>query len=104
MGFTSSSNTGSDTGDKYAKEVKSPSFGDKLVDYAEHRYPIAGGLMAQVFGQPQAPVQHDTYGFGTPADHPVSMPDQSQPQSFDSSAPMAKGLPISTIAKFLMGA
>lgn len=54
MGFSSNgeASTGSATGDKYQKQT-TPSFGQRIENYFQDRYPVAGGLAGKVFGGDQ---------------------------------------------------
>ena len=116
MSFSSpnTTNTGSATGDKFSKgdQHPSPNFGQRLLQYGESRNPLLGGLMEQVFGKPQAPIDHNSYGLDNTQFRPQmqapelsSMPDGSQglaqPQL---DMQKAHGINVSAIAKLLMGA
>lgn len=64
------------TGDAAAPAHKS--FGDKLGDYFQSKYPIAGGLAGMVFGNNQVPPAATPPAGGTgPTDPGMSMPDYS---------------------------
>lgn len=64
------------TGDAAAPAHKS--FGDKLGDYFQSKYPIAGGLAGMVFGNNQVPPAVTPPAGGTGATDPgMSMPDYS---------------------------
>ena len=60
-----------------AEEKKGPSFGDRLGDYFQKRYPIAGGLAGAAFGQGN---QVSSAPTATGVDAPLQpMPGQPQP-------------------------
>ena len=104
MGFSSENQTGtgSATGDKFTKQA-SPSFGDRLGSYFQQKYPVAGGLSAEVFGNgQQGAVPQQTQAMSTE----MQKPPEYNPPNFDmlmqNSQPKQGG--FAAIAKLLMGA
>lgn len=62
MGFTSKDSGGGDmeamNNGADHQMSRGPNFGQRVMQYAEHRYPVAGGLLDQVFGQNQTQAQN----------------------------------------------